>query len=169
MADPFYGTVDAFQAYWVDRGQQAAIIAFDDPEISAALLVASGWLDAAFRSSFAGIKVGGRDQIRDWPRNGVQDIYGYYVPNDSIPREVQNATFEAALRQLQTPGVFFKDYTASKYKSVSISGAISVDFAIGSAYDFQTQMPAVAAILAPVLTAMGGGSFSSLSGGVGRV
>lgn len=169
MADPVYGDATGFKAYWTDRGRQAAIIAYSDIDIAAALLVASGYLDAAFRSQFAGLKHGGRSQIAEWPRDGVQDIYGYAVPNDVPPREVINATYEAALRHLQTPGIFFKDYNPSQYRSVSVSGAVSVQFAIGSAYDFQTQMPQLAALLTPILTGFGAGSFSPLSGMVGRV
>jgi hypothetical protein len=170
MADPVYGDADGFKSYWNDRGQQAAIVAFDDSEINPALLIASGYLDAAFLSQFMGLKTGGRNQIREWPRIGVQDIYGYAIPSDVPPREVINATYEATFRQLQTPGVFFKDYTPSKYRSVSVSGAVSVVYAIGSsAYDVQTQMPALAAILLPILTGMGSGAFSPLSGRVSRV
>lgn len=169
MADPVYGDAAGFQSYWNDRGQQAAIIAYEAPDISAALLVASGYLDAAFMSQFMGLKHGGRSQIREWPRDGVQDIYGYAIDNTVPPREVINATYEAALRQLQTPGIFFKDYNPSKYKSVAISGAVNVVFAIGSAYDFQTQMPQIAAILLPILTGMGAGAFSPSSGAVARV
>ncbi len=169
MVDTVYGDAEGFTAYWTARGREAAIVAYDEPEITAALLVASGYLDAAFRSQFMGLKHGGRDQVLEWPRDGVQDIYGYAIPNDVPPREVINATYEAALRQLQTPGVFFADYNPSKYRSVSVSGAVSVQYAVGTAFDFQTQMPQIAAILAPILTGLGAGAFSSLSGAVGRV
>jgi len=169
MVDTVYGDAEGFQTYWVARGREAAIAAYDESEITAALLVASGYLDAAFRSQFMGLKHGGRDQVLEWPRDGVQDIYGYAIPNDVPPREVINATYEAALRQLQTPGVFFADYNPSKYRSVSVSGAVSVQYAVGSAFDFQTQMPQIAAILAPILTGLGAGAFSPLSGAVGRV
>lgn len=169
MSDPVYGNVADFQSYWNDRGQQTAIIAYDDATINAALLVASAYLDAAFMSQFMGLKHGGRAQIREWPRDGVQDIYGYAIDNTVPPREVINATYEATLRQLQTPGIFFKDYTPSKYRNVSIAGAVNVTFAVGSAYDFQIQAPQIAAALAPILTGLGAGAFAPLSGGSGRV
>lgn len=168
MSDPFYGTSAGFKAYWSVRGDDAITLT-DDVDVEAALLVSSGYLDSAFLSSFGGLKLGGRDQIREWPRTGVQDIYGYYVPSTSIPREVENATYECAIRQIRTPGIFFKDFSPSKYRSVSISGAVSVDFATGTAFDFQTQMPQVAAILYPILSGSSSGRFSSLSGGVARV
>lgn len=164
MAD-FYGTVAGFKSYFTARGNTLAA-AEDDPDIQAALLVASEWLDAAFLDSFDGLKVGGRAQIREWPRQGVTDIYGYSIPDDTIPREVESATYEATWRQLQTPGVFFKDYTPAKYKSVSISGAVSVEYATGSAYDFQTQQPMIAAILRPLFSCYS--ESSALSGAVSR-
>lgn len=162
-----YGDATGFQAYWAARGDLTAA-AMDDFDINAALIVASEWLDAAFRSQFGGSKVGMRDQERDWPRVGAVDIYGYSVADTAIPREVLSATYEAAFRQMTTPGVFFKDYTQSKYKSVAISGAVSVEYATGAAYDFQTQFPQIAAILAPILTGAGAGGFSSLSGAIAR-
>lgn len=166
MADEFYGAVATFKTYQEARGRDIPATA-TDPDIQAALLVSSEWIDAAFIGQFSGLKVGGRAQIREWPRSGVVDIYGYAVPSDAVPREVENATYEATLRQILTPGIFFKDYTPGKYRSVSISGAVSVVYATGSAYDFQTQMPAIAAILYPILFG-NGASFSSLSGAVVR-
>lgn len=165
MAD-FYGTVAGFKAYWTARGDAVAL-ATADGDILIALLIASEWLDAAFRSQFAGLKSGGRAQIREWPRSAVTDIYGYSVASDVPPREIENATYEATLRQLKTPGIFFRDYSPSKYRNVSITGALSVEFAVGSAFEFQTQMPAIAAILVPILTS--NASFSSLSGDLIRV
>lgn len=167
-ADTNYGNVSDFKTYWNSRNQQTAIVEFSDDEITAALLISSSYIDAAFRSQFMGLKTDGRDQLLEWPRIGVQDIYGYAIPNDVPPREVINATYECAFRQLQTPGIFFKDYTPSKYKSVAISGAVTAVFAIGSAYEFQTQSPQIGAILTPILTGLGMGSFSPLSGASGR-
>lgn len=163
----FYGDAAGFKAYWLARGDITAAT-MDNTAIEAALLVASEWIDQSFRMQFGGDKVGQRAQIREWPRNGAIDIDNHYIASDAIPREVLAATYEATFRQMTTPGVFFKDYTPSKYKSVSISGALSVDYAIGSAYDFQTQFPAIAAILIPVLTAEGTGGFAGLSGSVAR-
>lgn len=164
----FYGDVAGFKAYWIARGNQL-VAAFDDDDILASLLVASEYLDATFRTQFMGLKLGGRAQVREWPRSGVIDIYGYGVDNTIVPPEMVQATYQAALRQHNTPGIFFKDYAPSKYKRVSISGGVDVEWAIGSAYDFQTQMPSIAAVLTPILTGYGSGGMSALSGAIGRV
>lgn len=166
MSD-FYGDAAGFTTYWGTRGKELPAL-WETPNIEAALLVASEWLDRAFINSFSGLKINGRDQVREWPRSGVQDIYGYAVPSDVPPREIVNATYEATFRQLETPGVFFADYKPGKYRNVSIVGAVSVVYAIGDAWSFQTQMPAIAAILFPIL-GRSQGSFSALSGGVSRV
>lgn len=166
MADDFYGTTGGLQAYCDARGLVLPG-SIDPADIPKALLVASEWIDVSFISQFAGFKVGGRDQLREWPRIGVQDIYGYAVPSNAIPREVENATYEAAVRQLITPGVFFKDYTPGKYKSATVFGAVAVEYAVGDAYSFQTQMPQIAAILYPLLGGSGG-NYSGLSGDVRR-
>lgn len=164
--DLFYGTADGFTAYLVARGNPLADV-YDDPaDIIPALIVASEWMDGAYRNQFMGLKIGARNQIREWPRSGVEDMNGYSVDSASIPIEVQNAAYEAALRQLQTPGSFFKDFTPSKYSRVAISGAIDVTFNNGSALDFQLQLPAVGIILAPLLTGYGKGS--ALAGSVSR-
>lgn len=167
MADLDYGTVEGFQAYWQARGKEIPGT-WDNDTIKAALLVSSEWIDAAFLMQFGGLKVGNRDQVREWPRFDVQDIYGYSVPSDSIPRELSNAVYEAMFRQLTTPGIFFKDYTPGKYTSATVFGAVSVQYAVGDAYSFQTQMPVIAALLRPILSHTAQGSYSSLSGGTGR-
>lgn len=163
MAD-FYGTATGFKTYESDRGRPADA-GVTDAEIDAALLVASEWLDGVYRSSFAGLKVGGRDQIREWPRTGVVDMYGYAVSSDGVPREVENATYEATFRQIANPGSLIIDYTPGKYKKAAVSGAVSVEYAsFGYASDAQPQYLVIDQILAPLLLAVGAGDYSGLSG-----
>lgn len=163
MAD-FYGTASGYKAYWLARGNNQAAVDNADAEI--ALLIASEFIDRSFRSQWQGLKVGQREQLRDWPRSGVVDRDGNPVLSEVVPLEVESATYEAALRQITTPGIFFKDYTPGKYTRVSISGALSVDYATGNAYSFQTQMPAIGLILEPLLGCSYSGS--SLSGRTSR-
>lgn len=170
MAD-FYGTAAGFTAYHEARGRadQLTALDLDNAEIEAALLIASEWLDGKYFVNFCGVKVGMRAQIREWPRMGVTDVNGYPIDQDSIPREVENATYEAAFRQLVTPGSLSVDYTPGKYESVAIDGAINVKFAkFNSAYDVQTQFAVIDGILSPLLSARNG-NFSSFSGTVVRV
>lgn len=158
MAD-FYGTASGYKAYWLARGNDQSTVT--DPNVQVALLIASEFIDRSFGHQWQGLKVGQRAQVRDWPRSGVVDKNGYSVASDVPPVEVENAAYEAAFRQLASPGIFFKDYTPGKYKSVSITGALSVEYAIGDAWSFQTQMPAIGLILAPVLGCYSSGSMLS--------
>lgn len=147
----FYGTAAGYKAYFLARERDIPIST--DEEIEGSLLVASEWIDATFRSGFGGLKVGGREQIREWPRTGAMDIYGYSLPSDSVPIEVINATYEAAAQNIISPGSLTVNFSPPKYKRVSIDGAVSVEWAgIEFASDAQMQLQTVNNTIAPVLT-----------------
>jgi len=154
-----YGTNGGFSTYHTERGRDVSD--YTSGEIDAALVVASEWLDAQYRADFMGYKTGGQDQVRDWPRIGAWDVYGYAIADDTIPTAVINATYELALRELQSPGAMSVDYTPSKYTSVSIDGALSVRYADRSASDVQKQFPIVAEIMSVLIDS---GGRSNLSG-----
>lgn len=152
----FYGTAAAFTAYHSARDNTVPADVDTDAEIEVALLVASEWIDARYRSQFQGWKTAEREQLREWPRRGHVDYYGYLIPDDEVPREIQNAVYEIALRHLNSPGVLSIDYTPSVYDSVSVDGAVSAKFAkFGSASEIQTQFKTVAEILSGLLSAKG--------------
>lgn len=154
----FYGTVEGFRAYHAARDKTLAVR--DDDEVEADLLIASEWLDARFRSSFGGLKLGGREQVREWARSSAYDIHGNLI--SGIPHEVENATYEAAAIQGAAPGSLSVNFTPGRYKSASIDGAVSVEFAsFNSAADIQSEYAIVSEILAPILT--GRGASSSLT------
>ncbi len=147
----FYGTVDGYREYCFDRNSLHKNE--PDDKIQAALLVASEWLDSEYRSSFPGLKVGLREQVREWPRTGSQDIYGYAISEKSVPVEVINATYEAAHRELDNTGSLSVDYTPSRYKRASVDGAVDVEFRhFDSASEAQIKIMIVDQILRPVLT-----------------
>lgn len=146
----FYGTAAGFTAYHTARGTDVSAYT-DDTEIESALLVASERLDGMTSGMWMGYKVGQRDQTREWPRSGVVDADGYAVSSDTVPDEIDRATYELALRQLASPGALMVDYTPSKYTRVSIEGALSVSYASVSAGDIQTQYPVVWQILSGLI------------------
>jgi hypothetical protein len=156
-----YGTTIDFKTYHTARGR--VVDSFADAAIAAALLVASECLDARYQSKFPGFKVGQRAQLREWPRTGGIDIYGYSIPANSIPTEIVNAVYELALRQLQVPGSLSIDWTPNKYRRASVDGAVAVEYnTFSSSTDVQTQFNIVDEILGPILTA---NDISPLSGG----
>ena len=146
-----YGTVEGYKAYCVERNNPHATDA--DAEILAALIIASEWLDGRYRTSFPGLKVGGREQEREWPRTGATDIYGYAISAGSVPSEVVNATYEATHRELDSAGSLSVDYTPNKYKSATVQGAVGVVYnTFDNALEAQTKIMIVDTILGPLLT-----------------
>lgn len=162
----FYGTVADFNEYHTARGTDVSV--YSDVNVSAALLLASEWLDSRYQDAFGYYKTGRRDQVRTWPQIGYMDRFGYAVVSTAVPTEIEHATYVAAVKALQTPGVLNQDYTPNKYKRVAVDGAVSVEFnQFNSAFDAQTQFLLIDQILAPLI---GGalGNLSSLSGSVVR-
>ena len=95
---PDYGTLAGFSTYHTARGRDVS--AYTDPDIEAAKLIASEWIDARYRSLFGGTKVGLRAQAREWPRTGAMDVDGYSIGSTLVPTEIENATYEATLKHL---------------------------------------------------------------------
>jgi len=142
--------VAGFTAYHEERGRTVPGT-WDDAKINASLLVASEWIDDTYGSSFIGEKVGGFLQEREWPRvNAVvpDPRYIYVIPTDEIPEKVIHAVYEATFRDATTPGSLLVDYTPGKYNSVSIDGAVSVDYRnFTSAFETQTTYPIIDRLL----------------------
>lgn len=146
----FYGTAVGFLTYCEDRGITSPT--GTGGQIEGKLLVASEWIDTVNRTSFPGTKTGGREQEREWPRTDAYDIHGYDLPNDEVPREVEYATYEAALIELNEAGALSTDYKPSKYTQATVQGAVSVTYAkFDSWRDAQVQYAKVIEWLSPIL------------------
>jgi hypothetical protein len=163
----FYGNAEDFRTYNVARGREVPD-AWDDTLIDSALLVASEYIDANYENSFIGYKTNGFTQERSWPRSNAQiNTYPHYIfDNDVIPEQVVKATYEAAYREVTERGSLSVDYKPNEYKSVSVDGAISVEYnSTSNASDVQKQIPAVEKLL-QFLTVDGGSN--NVSGKVFR-
>lgn len=159
----YYGTATGFTDYHTARGRDVS--AYTAPQIEIALLVASEWLDGAFRDRWPGFRYEGRTQTRDWPRSWVADTAGYPIEANVVPVEIENATYEMALRHLQDDTALLVDHTPNKYRRVGIDGAVSVEYAALDAHSAQKQFPVLGHILGRLLAANGG---SMLSSGITR-
>jgi hypothetical protein len=172
MAKYSTATVAGFTDYHAARGRELPGT-WDEDLINAALLVASEWIDNVYGASFIGQKVGGFTQDREWPRIAavIEDPrYGYAFPSDAIPDKLIEAVYEAAFRQAVNPGSLLVDYTPAKYKSVSIDGAVSVEYAqFSSAYQTQTSYPIIDQLLYWLLCNSSSAAVSSYSGSIIRV
>ena len=159
-----YGTELAADTYHSDRGN-AAWGSATSAEKLAALVRASDYIDGrymrrlstgAYTSMFPGIPTGGRAQDREWPRTGASDGYGKAIDANTVPVEVENATYAAALRELATPNSLAPDFTASALVSEEAVGPLKVKYAdMQKTGDMGTpnrpMLPEVDEILAPIL------------------
>src|SRR5262245_49728437 len=113
MAD-FYGTLAEALVYHNDRGNSAWAAAASDAIRTAALVRGTQYIDGRYSGRWPGTRTDGRDQPLAWPRTDAEDIEGNEIDEDEVPIEVEHATYEAALRELATPGSLSPDYTASE-------------------------------------------------------
>ena len=163
-----YGTLADSKTYHAARGNTTWAAAAD-ADLTIALLRGSEYVDFMFRSQFPGYKTDLRSQVREWPRIDAFDIENNSIASTEVPVEVEYATYEAALRELASPGSLMPDVTLGKQiKTASVDGAVSVEYvgAIG-AHGMRPTLSVVQSIIAPVLTGAGGGS--SIAGRTYRI
>lgn len=160
----FYGTVAAADAYHAARANAAWT--GDDVAKQAALIRASVYIDGRYRkllasgvwqSLFPGVKTEGRGQAREWPRTGAEDYEGHAIPSDQVPVEVEQATYEAALRELVEPGSLSPDFVAASTVKRQKVGPIEEEFSVAAGADGAASVRPVISIIdemiAPVLVA----------------
>lgn len=148
----YYGTLAGALAHHTARGNAAWGAAATDALREGALLRASDWLDGTFRTRFPGWKKDGRNQLREWPRSDVVDREGWGVSADVVPREIERATYEAALRELVTPGSLSPDFVASQQIVSETVGPISTTYRANvDQNDVRPVLHTVEDILSPLL------------------
>ncbi|GGD43467.1 DnaT-like ssDNA-binding protein [Aureimonas glaciei] len=127
MADT-YGTRAEADAYLLARGSTAWASATETAR-DAALIRASGYIDGRYRARFSGRKAEGRAQTREWPRVGATDASGEEIGETEVPSEVLDATFEAAARELSSPGSLAPDFDAGTLIKREKVGPIETEYA----------------------------------------
>lgn len=156
-----YGTLAGADTYNATRGRAEWADA-PDQERAAALIRGSDYVDQRYRGQagacdgprFPGRKAGGRAQEREWPRSGATDRDGNIILINEVPREVEQATYEAAYRELLQPGSLSPDYVPSEQVSREKVGPIEVSYATSTDGDGVPNRPVVTVIdeiLGPVL------------------
>lgn len=166
-----YGDATGYAAYHTARGRT---VTGDTTAQNAALLVAADWIDGVYGPMFVGSKTSGFLQEREWPRKSAYvrstGEYGdyYTFPNDAIPDQVKYAAYEAAYRQMASPGSLQSDYKPPKYKKVTVEGAISVEYnQFNSGIEAQTSFTVIDKLL--MLLIDSDDVLSPLSGSASRV
>lgn len=151
-----YGSPEEAFVYHSEKGNTAWIDSNEDLQIPA-MSRGSDWIDRTYRQRFPGTKTGGRAQAREWPREDATDIYGVEIPDDEVPTEILEASYEAALRELITPGILSPDYSGStniksESKTVgSISKSVTYFDSKGDPYDARPVYYTIDGILEPIL------------------
>ncbi len=104
----------------------------------AAVRRATRWVDGRYRSRFPGWKRDGRAQRLEWPRRDAlvyepgSTGWGYSaLPDNEVPREIVEATCEAAIRELAAPGTLSPDIDEGTSIQSVQAGSVSVTFAGG--------------------------------------
>lgn len=131
-----YGALIGANDYHAARGN-AAWAAETVVDREAALRRATDYIDGRYRmqtaggcwvSMFRGKRTDGRAQDLEWPRTGAKDSEGNAIPDDEVPVEVENATYEAALLELQNPGSLSPVFVASQLVTREKVGPIEVAY-----------------------------------------
>ncbi len=142
-------TLAFFKQYADDRGRDYS--AHNDTAIEQAIARGTFYLSESFR--WKGVRKRLRNnaagyQALAWPRYGVYDrqssyydyvdgyytpnygygLYGSYVDDDVIPREVQWATCEAALYELDNPNALQPAYTPHDRVKMERAGPVAVTY-----------------------------------------
>lgn len=157
-----YGTDAGFTAYATARGL-TTVGAATESDRDTARLRASEFIDGRWGNSFIGYRAGGRDQVRAWPRSFATDAEGWTIQADEVPDEIERATYEAAIRELATPGSLTPDITNAERvtaRSESV-GSISESVTYAEGGGVEAQRP-ILTILDQILARLiVSGSFAS--------
>lgn len=125
-------------------------------EKEAALIRATAAIDAAYGSSFGGKRMRLRLQSLEWPRSDAYDTRNDIIRSDEVPAEVRNATAEAALVELTTPGILFPSFDRESAIKKIKAGSVEIEFAgnASRATIYSTIYYAIRTVL------LGGGGYS---------
>lgn len=106
--DSYFDIADA-DTYHGDYGN-AALADLDTAAKERAARRGTAFIDAHFGLRFPGVKSGGYEQARAWPRRDARSRTGESIPADAVPREIVRAAMIAALREAGEPGILSPDY-----------------------------------------------------------
>lgn len=113
-----------------------------------------------------GVKTAALNRGQSFIAGRFNERWAVNFDNDDAPLEVQYAIAEAARRELASPGSLAPDVTpGSVKKSVAVSGAVSVTYAVGNdvAASMQPMIAVIDGLLAGLIKAKTGTSVSVLA------
>ena len=166
-----YGNVAEFKSYHTSRGRLISPN-WSDEYITAALLVASEWIDNKYGVLFSGQKTDGFSQTREWPRQyaSTNETPIHIFEETDIPQRVVDATYEATFREATKSGALNVDFTPNKYNRVSVSEAVNADYTRNQTIqDRQVQIQIISQLMRPLVDPAKQGGSNNLSGNVNRI
>lgn len=120
LANAYWALVDV-NTYHSDRNN-TAWADFTDAQKNAAIIRATDYIDKRFGKRFRGYR-SDKSQALEWPRFDAEDNDGFYISGiDAVPRNLQKAMAEYALRAAQI-GVLAPDPVAPVPAQSMESGA----------------------------------------------
>lgn len=143
-ADSYVTLADA-GAYATAKGLTFPVAGGATTAAEQALRRATTAVDAVYGPRFPGAPAS-VTQALEWPRSGVT-FRGEDVPDDEIPRQIVNATIEAAVRELAEPGSMNPDQER-RLKSLK-AGPVELEWESGS--PVESNFSVIEGILAPLL------------------
>lgn len=148
-----YASIADADGYFATRNESDWLVAASNVK-DAALIRATVWLDSTYRHRFPGSRVNGRSQGLEWPRKDAKDASGEVIADDAVPVEIERATMEAALREVQSPGSLQPDVTPGQQKTlVAVEGIQWKSNATGGANAQKPVLHVVDGILASLIGA----------------
>lgn len=148
-----YGSDDGFATWASDNGYTVP-----SGTVATARQRGSVYIDGAYDARFPGYPTGGVSQERAWPRTDAEDRYGNAIGINDIPDRVVQASYEAALLELTTPGSLTTAIAPGKVrKRVKVEGAVEVEYAVNSVgrdavMEQQVMSTRIEGLLYPLLT-----------------
>lgn len=125
-AEAYVSVADA-ATYLAARGDTTwAAAATADKE--AALRRATAAIDGRYGQQFPGTRLRNRLQALEWPRADADDVENYPIAADAVPVEVKNATCEAALVELGTPGAMMPTVQRDDLLKRVKAGSVEVEY-----------------------------------------
>jgi hypothetical protein len=151
-ADSYISLTDA-NTYVAAHGADTAWGLASDGNKEKALQLATQYIDLEYGMQFKGIRALGT-QALCWPRYNVYDDDNYYVASDDVPRQIEHATVEAALRVIAGDTLLETQSNPGSIKSESKTiGPMSksIEYMGGKPASGVKVYPKIRALLLPLL------------------
>lgn len=141
-----YASEDTANTYAEDRELASWTAATSGKE--AALIRGAEALDGMYEGRLPGWRTFLREQMTAWPRTDAYDRDENVIDNDAIPQEWINASIEAAVRELASPGSMQPDLARGGAIKRVKAGSAEVEWSDGA--DATTTWTKIDQMLAPL-------------------